>query len=48
MCDKCVEFDALIGRYRRIQRTIWDKITIDQTKKMITELEAKKAALHSN
>jgi hypothetical protein len=46
MCDKCVEFDALIERYRRINRTIADQVVVDQTKKMIAELEAKKTELH--
>jgi hypothetical protein len=46
MCEKCVEIDKNIERYRRIQRTIADQVTIDQTKDLIAELVAQKTALH--
>jgi hypothetical protein len=46
MCEKCVEIDKNIERYRRIQRTIADQVTIDRTKELIAELVAQKAALH--
>jgi hypothetical protein len=46
MCEKCVEIDKTIERYRRIQRTIADQVTIDRTKELIAELVAQKAALH--
>jgi hypothetical protein len=46
MCEKCVEIDKNIERYRRIQRTIGDRATIDRTKELIVELVAEKAALH--
>jgi hypothetical protein len=46
MCDKCVEIEKAIERYRRIQRSIGDQITVDRTKELIGDLEAQKAALH--
>ena len=46
MCEKCIEIDKNIERYRRIQRTIADQVTIDRTKELIAELAAQKAALH--
>jgi hypothetical protein len=46
MCDKCVEIDKTIERYRRILLSIDDQITVDRTKDLIGELQAKKAALH--
>jgi hypothetical protein len=46
MCEKCVEIDKNIERYRRIQRSIGDPATVDRTKEMIAELKDQKAALH--
>jgi hypothetical protein len=46
MCDKCVELDKKIGRYRRILPLIGDQVTVDRTKELIAELLAEKAALH--
>ena len=46
MCEKCVEIDKNIDRYRRIQRTIPDQVTIERTKELIAELVAQKAELH--
>jgi hypothetical protein len=46
MCEKCVEIDKVIERYRRIQRSIGDQVTVDRTKELISDLQAKKAALH--
>lgn len=46
MCEKCDEIDRKIERYRRIQRTILDQVTVDRAKELIAELEAQKAALH--
>jgi hypothetical protein len=28
MCDKCVEIDKTIERYRKIQRSIGDQVTV--------------------
>jgi hypothetical protein len=46
MCDKCVEIDQRIERYRRILLSINDQITIDRTKELIADLQAKKATFH--
>jgi hypothetical protein len=46
MCDKCVEHDKKIERYRRVSSSINDQLTIDGLKKLIADLEAQKAALH--
>jgi hypothetical protein len=37
MCDKCVEIDRTIERYRRIERTINDDLTIASVKKLIAD-----------
>jgi hypothetical protein len=46
MCEKCIEIDKNIERYRRIQRTIPDQITVERTKELVAELIAEKTALH--
>jgi hypothetical protein len=46
MCEKCVEIDQKIERYRRLQQSILDQYTVDQTKQLVAELEGQKAALH--
>jgi orotate phosphoribosyltransferase-like protein len=46
MCKKCVEIDGVIERYRHLQRTILDQVTVDRAKALIIELLAQKAALH--
>jgi hypothetical protein len=46
MCDKCVEIDKTIERYRRILLSIGDRVTVDRAKELIAELEAQKIALH--
>jgi hypothetical protein len=46
MCEKCVEIDKKIERYRRILQSIGDKITVDRSKELIAVLEGQKAALH--
>jgi hypothetical protein len=46
MCEKCVEIDRAIERYRRIQRSIGDKVAVDQIKGLIMDLQKQKAALH--
>jgi hypothetical protein len=46
MCEKCIEIDKTIDRYRRISRSITDELTLDRAKEVIVDLEAQKAALH--
>jgi hypothetical protein len=48
MCDKFIELDEKIARYRRISSTINDQLTIDRIKSLIVELEAQKAAFTPN
>jgi hypothetical protein len=40
MCEKCDEIDKTIQRYRQIQRTIMDQVTVDRTKELIADLQA--------
>jgi hypothetical protein len=46
MCEKCVEIDKAIERYRRIQRSIADNVAVDQIEGLIVDLQKQKAALH--
>ena len=46
MCEKCDEIDRKIERYRQVQRTILDQVTVDRAKEMVAELEAQKTGLH--
>ena len=46
MCEKCVELDKRIVRYRRLMQLVGDKITVDRANELIAELEAQKIALH--
>jgi hypothetical protein len=47
MCEKCVEIDDRIATYQRIASRITDQPTIVGTKRLIADLQAQKAALHS-
>ena len=46
MCEKCVEIDKRIARYRRLLSGVSDQIAIDGAKRLIADLEAQKIALH--
>jgi CO dehydrogenase/acetyl-CoA synthase epsilon subunit len=46
MCEKCVEIDKTIERYRRILLAIGDQITVERTRELIKKLQAEKLALH--
>jgi len=46
MCEKCVEIDERIERYRRLLLAIGDEITVQRAKELIADLEAQKIALH--
>jgi hypothetical protein len=46
MCEKCVELDAKIDRYKQMARMITDRRTLDGIAKIIEEANAEKAALH--
>jgi hypothetical protein len=46
MCEKCEEIDKTIVRYQRILLSIGDQVTIDRTRELIADMQARKAALH--
>jgi hypothetical protein len=46
MCEMCIEIDRTIERFRQVERSISDDLTIDRAKETIHELETKKAELH--
>jgi hypothetical protein len=46
MCEKCEEIDKTIARYQRILLSIGDQVTVDRTRELIADLEARKTALH--
>jgi hypothetical protein len=46
MCEQCVEIDRTIERYRQVQRSISNELTIDRAKEVIVELELKKSEIH--
>jgi hypothetical protein len=46
MCDKCVELDKKIERYRMMSSSVTDQLTIDRIKGLIADLQAQKATLH--
>ncbi len=46
MCDKCIELDVKIERYKRLSSQIIDQPTLDGITKLIADLQAQKIALH--
>ena len=46
MCEKCVEIDKAIQRFRRIDRSITGLLTVERAQEVIADLEAMKATLH--
>jgi hypothetical protein len=46
MCDKCVELDQKIARYRQLSVQLPDPIITEEAGKLIEEMQAKKAELH--
>jgi hypothetical protein len=46
MCDKCVELDKKIERYRRVSSSFADQITIDRIKALIDELQTQNVEPH--
>jgi hypothetical protein len=46
MCDKCVELDKKIERYRMLSSAVADQLTIDRIKELIADLLAQKTTLH--
>jgi hypothetical protein len=46
MCDVCDRLDEEIARYRKVMSALTDQLTIDRITALVSELEAKKVALH--
>ena len=46
MCEKCLEIDATIIRYRRIKDQISDRRIREAAAELITKLKAEKQDLH--
>jgi hypothetical protein len=46
MCDKCIELDRKINRYRQITERVLDPLLAEGVGKLIEQVEAEKAALH--
>ena len=47
MCEKCDEITLTIARYQYLKAQITDRQTIEAADRLIAELAAKKAALHT-
>jgi hypothetical protein len=43
MCEKCVDIDKKIKRYRDLLRSITDQRTVDEAQALIADLAAQKA-----
>jgi hypothetical protein len=46
MCDRCIEIDETIARYRWIKVHIIDLQTVQAANDLMAKLEAEKAVLH--
>jgi hypothetical protein len=46
MCEKCIDLDKKIERYKAMRSRIIDQIALDGIGQLIAELMAKKAQLH--
>jgi hypothetical protein len=46
MCDKCLELDAKVERYRAIRSRITDRFAVQGLTELIAEAQAKQAELH--
>jgi hypothetical protein len=47
MCEKCLQIDNTIQRFRQIKRSISEHLTVEKAKQVIADLEVQRAALHS-
>jgi hypothetical protein len=47
MCDKCTELDKRITHFKDLAMRIRDPQTLEGARKLIEDLHAQKAALHS-
>ncbi len=46
MCEKCVELDTRIARYKRLSNGFSDRQVLDAIRTLVENLKAEKAALH--
>jgi hypothetical protein len=46
MCEKCIEIESKMERYRRLSSGLTDEATLDGIRKLIEQMKAQKAALH--
>jgi hypothetical protein len=46
MCEKCVELDKTIERYRKLIERMSDPLAIESAEKLINEAEKRKAEFH--
>ena len=46
MCEKCVQLDKKIERYKRIRYAVADEVTADRIMELIEEMKAQKAQYH--
>ena len=46
MCEKCVEIDKNIERYKRLKSQVLDRQATEAANRLMAKLEAEKAALH--
>jgi hypothetical protein len=46
MCEKCVDIDEAIARYKRLRVQIVDQMASRAAEELIVRLEAQKLALH--
>jgi hypothetical protein len=46
MCEKCVELDGKISRYRQLASKVTDQRTLDGIQKLIAQMQAEKTAIH--
>lgn len=47
MCEKCVEIDERIERYRRLPLSVNDNVTVERFKEVVAGLEAQKGCASS-
>jgi hypothetical protein len=47
MCKKCTELNDKIEHYKRISTYVTDQLTLDGIARLIKQMTAEKAALHS-
>jgi hypothetical protein len=46
MCEKCDEIERTIRRFRQVQWSISEELTVQQARQVIADLEAQKSSIH--